>query len=524
MPRLFLFKGFHRILQTALIHACKCQPQDLLALLSHSTPISKKDLRSTLERLEDFYPTKDICIQLHQTLNSQPVDGAFWSKFLLASDELKRPLLARGVLDFVLTTPDSHNIATIMQALRSLVSYKRFEEFHSLFDTLVQRLTDAQKKAFSDELVELLSNTPYWNEALGFLPSCSHPRGTRNLSEGAVQFGSFDDVFRLLDNLNPYNEAPSDRFFRLFFDRLGDINDLKHIDRLFSVLHEKVWVVSDQTAKVITTWFNSRVPSDYQAQMEDVQISGTTCSHCKSKLPVFRIDEENLKQMADEFYQSAFKGTRQEHLYLTTTPKELSTLDKFLNEQTMPFDCIIDIMNVVHLLDAAFVPEKATRLVCEVLRNLNRRFGFHRFCLVGKGARVVGNKTFWSAVKTLGNQLGISVFTFITNQRSDDDIFMLYIALWSGPRCHLVSNDEFKQHRFTVGLDLGMRISQWQATRQIALCQQRRQPFLEPIQCDTRAHGSLSIGWHIPYDDKSQRRSYVPPNHWICIKPQSYNK
>ncbi|OON14526.1 hypothetical protein X801_09681 [Opisthorchis viverrini] len=400
MPQLFLFKGVHRTLQTALIHACKRQPADLLALLSHSTPISKKDLRSALERLEDFYPTKDICIQLHQTLNSQPVDGAFWSKFLLVSDELKRPLLSRGVLDFVLTTPDSHNIATIMQTLRSLVSYKQFEEFHSLFDTLVQRLTDAQKKAFSDELVELLANTPYWNEALEFLPSCSRPRGIRNLSEGAIQFGSFDDAFRLLDNLNAYHEAPSDRFFSLFFDRLGDINDLKHVDRLFSVLHEKIWVVSDQTARVISSWFNR-----------------TTCSHCKSKLPAFLIDEEDLKRMADEFYQSAFKGTRQEHLYLTTTPKELSTLDKFLNEQTMPFDCVIDIMNVIHIMDAAFVPEKAHRLVCEVLRNLNRRFGFHRFCLVGKGTRVVGNKTFWRAVKTLGNQLGISVFTFITDQR-----------------------------------------------------------------------------------------------------------
>ncbi|KAF8560668.1 hypothetical protein P879_08444 [Paragonimus westermani] len=153
------------------------------------------------------------------------------------------------------------------------------------------------------------------------------------------------------------------------------------------------------------------------------------------------------------------------------------------------------------------------------MRLLNRDFNFRRFCLVSKGSRVIRHHAFWSRIKQLGDQTGISVFSFITQNSSDDDVFMLYIALWSGPRCYLVSNDEFKQHRYTVGSQLGLQLSQWQAVRQIAFVRGRTKSYIAPLQHDTRVHGTMATGWHIPYDNKAQRRSYVPPNLWLCVRP-----
>lgn len=46
------------------------------------------------------------------------------------------------------------------------------------------------------------------------------------------------------------------------------------------------------------------------------------------------------------------------------------------------------------------------------------------------------------------------------------------MAMKSGPQCYIVSNDEFKQYRFSSGPELGEQISRWQSLRQLVL--QRR--------------------------------------------------
>ena len=53
--------------------------------------------------------------------------------------------------------------------------------------------------------------------------------------------------------------------------------------------------------------------------------------------------------------------------------------------------------------------------------------------------------------------------------RSNDDAFMIYMALWSGTKCYLLSNDEFRQHRFTLGPEAGSLLAQWQTARQISI-------------------------------------------------------
>lgn len=54
-------------------------------------------------------------------------------------------------------------------------------------------------------------------------------------------------------------------------------------------------------------------------------------------------------------------------------------------------------------------------------------------------------------------------------RRSNDDVFMIYLALWSGPDCHLLSGDEFRQHRFTIGPEAADLLTQWQTARQISI-------------------------------------------------------
>ena len=128
--------------------------------------------------------------------------------------------------------------------------------------------------------------------------------------------------------------------------------------------------------------------------------------------------------------------------------------------------------------------------------------------------------------------------------RSNDDAFMIYLALWSGPNCYLLSTDEFRQHRFTLGPEDGAVMAQWQTMRQISI--RSTHPFLlyvcwhpfsprclyltnlhfllinyfqDPVQCDTRVQGSMAEGWHIPYESGEPRHSYLPTTTWLCLRP-----
>ncbi|VDL90032.1 unnamed protein product [Schistocephalus solidus] len=103
------------------------------------------------------------------------------------------------------------------------------------------------------------------------------------------------------------------------------------------------------------------------------------------------------------------------------------------------------------------------------LQRLHGEHHLNHFCLVGKQRGIVNNKKFWNAIKQLGNRTGITVRSFVTSHKSNDDAFMIYLALWSGPSCYIISNDEFRQHRFTLGPKLGEQLSKWQAARQITL-------------------------------------------------------
>ncbi|VDM33500.1 unnamed protein product [Hydatigera taeniaeformis] len=107
----------------------------------------------------------------------------------------------------------------------------------------------------------------------------------------------------------------------------------------------------------------------------------------------------------------------------------------------------------------------------------------------------------------------------VTLTGSNDDAFMIYLALWSGPNCYLFSNDEFRQHRFTLGTDASPLLARWQAARQISMRSTRPLIFLGPALCDPTIQGSMTEGWHIPYESGGQRPSYLPSNTWLCLRP-----
>lgn len=508
---------FHTVLRS--IHSTN-HVDFLTAFQSHAN-FSRNGLLSILEPLKDCSPTYETFKRLQEVVDAKTSKGSFWIQFLNTCTELDRPMLAKAAADFVASAPLLHSKATIMKTLELFAAQSRFAEFRLVFDVLHSDLTGPERIAFASDLIRILSQTPYYRESLNIVPLLDERHrnsAVRSICEGAARFDSAKSAVASLNDLEPYHLPPPDNFFVELLAKLRAKEDYSVMESLLEIIRTKHWIISESSATVIASWFNSKDLQVYAAKM-GVHIEGTMCSECKKKLPVFRLSEDVLTSMSEEFYQRAFKGTQDEYLYLTTTPRELNALEKFLESQEDRFDCVIDFLNVMHQLGVPFEPSKAGRFMCELLQTFKRELNLQRFCLVSKGNPVIRHPTFLAQVKELGNRLGISVFSFITQNKSEDDIFTIYMALWSGPHCYLVSNDEFKQHRHTVGSRLGFQISRWQSVRQIGLHQGKHGRLLVPLQCDTCVHGSGDNGWHIPYGDKTQKSSYIPPNLWLCVRP-----
>nr|VZI35987.1 unnamed protein product [Spirometra erinaceieuropaei] len=153
------------------------------------------------------------------------------------------------------------------------------------------------------------------------------------------------------------------------------------------------------------------------------------------------------------------------------------------------------------------ISELVEHYIAQALYRLHEEHHLHHFCLVGKQRGLVNNKKFWKTIRQLGDRTGITVRSFVTSHKSNDDAFMIYLALWSGPSCYIISNDEFRQHRCTLGPKLGEQLSRWQNARQISLHPGQPTSLYKPMECAARVQGNASSGWHIP----------LPLNSLLCV-------
>ncbi|KAA3673687.1 uncharacterized protein DEA37_0001496 [Paragonimus westermani] len=233
---------------------------DLVQTFAARQSFSKPDLQVALESVGDFTPTVESFRHLYHIVENQPASGSFWPQFLTVASELNRPLLVRAVSDFVLDSPALHNNATIMQVLRLLISDNRFEDVLSLYQFMFHRLTDAEQKAFVSELITILGQTPYWENALPMLSlvgSGSHVNALRVLCDGAARFSSPKTVLSMMERLPEHIGVPNDRLFSNLLSRFPSMSDLNdRLDELLTLMHRKHWIVSENTALLLATWFN----------------------------------------------------------------------------------------------------------------------------------------------------------------------------------------------------------------------------------------------------------------------------
>nr|VZI35983.1 unnamed protein product [Spirometra erinaceieuropaei] len=370
----------------------------------------------------------------------------------------------------------------------------------------LRELSPEEAVVFSADIAFCLSLTPLYKESFFYLDLAVKnglPLGQfLCILVAAAKYAPYDEVFETIDLFHTHGLQPSDDFYLTFVNRVDfdqSSSAMYCMERLLNKLGVHEWIVSSSVITKIKTFFERR---GWTGTL------GVKAMGCHVGLEKYRISDSDICSLAEGFFNSVVLGKNSDELYLTTTPEELASLKNFIQGADRKFDCVIDLPNFFH---TALSPRKISSLpeetlsnaLCSALYRLHEEHHLHHFCLVGKQRGLVNNKKFWKTIRQLGDRTGITVRSFVTSHKSNDDAFMIYLALWSGPSCYIISNDEFRQHRCTLGPKLGEQLSKWQNARQISLHPGQPTSLYKPMECAARVQAPFTPGFvcyrlHLP--------------------------
>lgn len=109
--------------------------------------------------------------------------------------------------------------------------------------------------------------------------------------------------------------------------------------------------------------------------------------------------------------------------------------------------------------------------------------------------------------------------------RSQDDPFLLWATMKSGPSTDFCSRDLMRSHAHLLGAELKVLFRQWQQEHQyyldrVALDNDNAVSIRQPVTFDQNAHKINGNCWHIPftteYISKLPDSFELQPN-WLCI-------
>lgn len=257
----------------------------------------------------------------------------------------------------------------------------------------------------------------------------------------------------------------------------------------------------------IRTYFEDKL--GYQSKNTDLTYDKGTrklvCASCRVPIKSSNLSHEEFHTLQEHFLTRVLES---DDLFYNTTPEELSKYKEFI-EQTAPFDYVLDGLNVAFCRGPQGNPAQALK---EVVLHLNRQ---------QKKILVIGRKHMntWP-VRHINHVRRMSKF-YLINDNSEDDPFMIWATLKSGPGAKFISKDLLRNHSFRLkDPELARLFKRWRLSSQLGVSIDCRgavtlDPFTDVFPVPQK--DGQSGYWHVPYqlDSKSP---YDVPKKWICLR------
>lgn len=265
--------------------------------------------------------------------------------------------------------------------------------------------------------------------------------------------------------------------------------------------------MSKEEIFALKNWFERNKSASWKTSLTRISPDGK-CKSCGHTLDKMTLTSKEFETLRDQVTEKVIYG---EDIFQKTRPDEFEAFTHFVKEGG-PYDIVVDGLNVARLIQK----RHPSRMLRQVIVYLVQVCGYK--CLVlGRRHMLSGSGTwqpkYMNAVTDLAD-------CFFTENISQDDPFMLYATLHSGPRCMYMTRDMLRDHKALLDPEVHLSFIKWQRTHQMSPVNFIDGKLIcKPIRKHDTVVQSSGDTWHIPYDDdQSPRYSYQVPIDWLCAR------
>jgi len=218
-----------------------------------------------------------------------------------------------------------------------------------------------------------------------------------------------------------------------------------------------------------------------------------SCLRCTSKFEFLSFTEEQIKLLKDNITSAAFE----EHIFANSNPPEYNNFKRFVSK-CRPFDIVVDGLNVMlhHSTDGSV---SRVKKLLAFLGKLRDQHGFRNILVIVREhvmRSIAPDRFKWVSFYSVRND-------------SQDDLFLLYAALHSGPKCCIATRDLLTNYSQTFAPEIAQLFVRWRQAHQVQFVQRVRHQHnnsgsgeewaIELPNLVSMRPQQLASGWHVPF-------------------------
>ncbi|KAG8225732.1 hypothetical protein J437_LFUL006827 [Ladona fulva] len=256
------------------------------------------------------------------------------------------------------------------------------------------------------------------------------------------------------------------------------------------------------------------------------------CNICKAEIPPILISKTEFQELSTAFLEKVLVGP---DVFSKSSPEEVKAFQDLMANEA-PFNTVIDGLNIAYSTggNKVSVQKRARTLQAVVAHFVDLS---HKILVLGRTHMNSWPRYEMEYVRK-NSQL------FLTENLSQDDPFLLYAAMSSGPATCFISKDFMRSHAHRLKLampSLSSIFKRWQISHQIRLVTvlpNGRVILKYPLDYSPNIQ-KVQSNWHIPYQSQESdnvvkegdnkvpilTQSHLdPPSHWLCLSEKKYEE
>ncbi|KAF7281312.1 hypothetical protein GWI33_004872 [Rhynchophorus ferrugineus] len=304
----------------------------------------------------------------------------------------------------------------------------------------------------------------------------------------------------LQDNRNPTSILYDS--YLIMVKNLKCKNKIKEaLEKLFQFMKENSLFWPYNVVKELISFGNNR------SSTSTVNFSGR-CSCCKNNLSKFELTNEEFSDLKKVFLEKAIIG---KDIFRKSDATEMEHFKEFIKGMSK-FDVALDGLNIAYSSGLNKGSKVYSNQATSVIKYFVER---------NKSILLLGRFHMARWPRNTWNYINDNATVFLTKDISQDDPYLLYCTLNSGPDTILVSKDLMRGHKFLLKeRKYKMLFERWLSQRQYQLLtvnSANKPIFRIPPQYSPVAQKSGKT-WHIPYaTEPTQNVNEHFQKTWICL-------